>query len=160
MWSQYADGHRGLCYELNYAAIESEVQAKNSAVSDRKVILFDRVTYCKPSEFKVASEGVVVGELSDGSPVARHEEIVMLKINTFAYEEEIRLATKSLDTRETLPVPNLVAGVYMGLEMPEKNREMLGKIVDMVNKMQGRSIKKYIAKAFDDSYRVKFEEIG
>lgn len=129
-------------------------------MSDRKIILFDRVTYCKPSEFKVASEEAVVGELSDGSPIARHEEIVMLKINTFSHEEEIRLATKSLDARETLPVPNLVTGVYMGLNMPEKNREMLGQIVDMINKMPGRSIKKYIAKEFDDSYRVTFEEIG
>ena len=124
MWSQYAEGHRGLCYELDHDAITRAIQAVNSEVQGRKRILFDRVVYLDPAEFKIAvAEAVEEGP--GGALAIDYVKIVHLKINTFYHEREIRIATKSLDVRNTLTVPDVVVGVYMGLNMPTKDREVL-----------------------------------
>jgi DUF2971 family protein len=159
MWSQYADGHRGLCYELDHDAIMQKVEAVNSEVKERKLVLFGRVEYLDPAEFKIAVAEAVKEEFGE-SLVAEYEKIVHLKINTFSHEREVRIATKSLDMRKTLAVPDVVIGVYMGLNMPAKDREMLAAVVDMINKTRGRKIKKYSAKSVGEQYDVTFEAIG
>jgi hypothetical protein len=47
----------------------------------------------------------------------------------------------------------------MGLNMPPKDREMLGAIVDMINETRDRNIKKYIAKNIGEQYEVIFERM-
>ncbi len=109
--------------------------------------------------FKIAiAEAVKEGP--GGSLATDYEKIVQLKINTFAHEKEVRIATKSMDVRKTLPVPDVVVGVYMGLNMPAKDREMLVAVVDMINKTRGRKIKKYNAKSVGKQYDVTFEAVG
>jgi hypothetical protein len=111
MWSQYAEGHRGLCYELDYDAVLREIGVVNSKVQQRKLILLGQVRYLDPREFKSAVDEAVK-EGFGGSLATDYEKIVQLKINTFAHEREVRIATKSLDLRKTLVVPNVVVGVY------------------------------------------------
>jgi len=159
MWSQYAEGHRGLCYELSFDAIEKAIETKNSDVQQRRLIVFERVKYLDPTEFKVALADAI-SEAPYDSLVVDHEKVVLLKINTFAHEKEIRIATKSLDWRQTLLVPRVVVGVYMGMDMPESDRCMLEAIVDMVNETQDRQIKKFKATTVDEHYRVTFEAVG
>ena len=159
MWSQYAEGHRGLCYELDHDAIMREVQAVNSGMQQRKLILFGKVKYLDPAEFK-AAVAEAVKEGPGGSLATDYEKIVHLKINTFAHEREVRIATKSLDVRKVLTVPDLVVGVYMGLNMPAKDREILGAVVDMINKTRGRKIEKYRAKSVGEQYDITFEFVA
>lgn len=159
MWSQYAEGHRGLCYELSYESIAKAVEAKNSVVKQRRLIIFERVKYFDPAEFKVALADAV-SEETNGLLATDYEQVVQLKINTFAHEKEVRIATKSTDLRKTLTVPRVVVGVYMGLNMPETDRDMLGAIVDMINQTRGRQIKKFKAVTVDEHYRVTFETVG
>jgi hypothetical protein len=159
MWSQYAEGHRGVCYQLDHDAISRAVQAENSAVQQRKLILFGPVKYLDPAGFKIAVEEAVK-EVPGGALAIDYEKMVQIKINTFAHEREVRIATKSLDMRKALTVPDVVVGVYMGLNMPAKDREILGAVVDMINKTRGREIKKYSAISVGDQYEVTFDVVA
>ncbi len=157
MWSQYADGHKGVCFELDYQGIKEVVARVNSKLADS--IQFGPVKYLEPVPYKSELEKHVT-PLEFGGQVVDYDKVVMLKTTPFEHEKEVRVVTKSLRLRSTLKVPGLVKGVYVGINMKAGDRKFLERLVGMVSASSAREVRAYEAVALTNKYRLRFRRLN
>lgn len=156
MWSQYARGHKGVCFELDYPAIKGAVARENAELAGS--VLFGPVKYLDPASYKIEFEKHVT-QLQFGGHSVDYEKMVMLKTTPFEHESEVRVVTKSLRLRSTLKVPGLVKSVYVGINMPASDRDFLEALVGMIRSTSGRAVKAYEAVALTNRYRLRFRRL-
>ncbi len=97
LWSHYADGHKGIAIEINVEGMEDQLI---------DVVYVDRLKEFKDSLF---------------SSAPKTAEILRIKTNHWAYEQEYRLISK-----ETfIPIQGKISGVYFGLRTPELLQTLL-----------------------------------
>ncbi len=101
LWSNYADGHRGVAIEIDFSGIENQA------------CKVEYVTQLK--EFG--------GATLLGGPESK--DVLKLKTHHWAYEEEYRI----ISGQEYFPVHERVSAVYCGLRTTELHKQLLCRVV-------------------------------
>jgi len=100
LWSHYADGHKGIVFEIDFSGLESKIH---------KVNYFDKL----PS-FRF---GIL------GQP--RPHEVLSYKTKHWEYEAEYRIIHES----EFFDISNRIKGIYLGTRISDNHYDLLTKIV-------------------------------
>lgn len=100
LWSHYADGHKGLVFEIDFSGIESHIY---------------KVTY----DDKLPTFGSTI--LTNPHPY----EVLTHKTNHWSYEKEYRIINNS----EYFPINKGIKAIYVGFRISDFHYDLLNKVV-------------------------------
>ena len=101
LWSNYADGHRGVAIEIDFTGMEDQVH---------------KVKYIK--QLKKFGDTILTSPEST--------EVLRLKTEHWHYEEEYR----HIGDTEYISIEGRIRAIYCGLRISDLHKEMLIKVVD------------------------------
>jgi hypothetical protein len=158
MWSQYADGHRGLCFEFDYNNIRQAIQNENSIMGGFPILL-DDVRYLTHKAYQTVARDNIT-ETCFGQHVsytANYEVLSLIKFSRFRNEREMRIVARHLNRKKSLKVTDLVTAVYLGLSISNKDASTVRLLIKLLNSTRNTKIKLYEAIDIDHKRRVKFK---
>ena len=111
LWSYYADGHKGIVYEIDF----SELETKNGSKIIHPV---------KYSEKLPWSSTTLLGQLSP-------QEVLSRKTNHWVFESEYRIIDEidHLEDGKYFNIKGRIKAVYLGTRTSDPHRKLLTKIV-------------------------------
>lgn len=121
MWAHYADNHNGFCLEFD---ADAPFKSKRIA-GGKKLHIWGEVEYAKSGELpKVAFSDFLNGNLNTLS-------LIFQKGGRWKHEEELRLiiSADSEEERKVIYPPELLTGIYYGINVDAKWKSELNKIM-------------------------------
>ncbi len=112
LWSYYADGHKGIVFEIDFLGLETR--------NGYKIIC--PVEYSEKLPW--SSTTTVLGQLSPN-------EVLSRKTNHWAFESEYRIIDESkyLEEGKYFGIKGRIKAIYLGSRISDHHRELLSKIV-------------------------------
>ena len=106
LWSYYADGHRGIVFEIDFSGIEKKF----------KVMYSEKLPW--------SSTNTILGQLSP-------QEVLSRKTNHWAFESEYRIIDESehLEEGKYFDIKGMIKAIYIGTRTSDIHRKLLNKIV-------------------------------
>jgi hypothetical protein len=117
LWSYYADGHKGIVFEIDFSGLEER--------SGSKIIY--PVTYSEKLPRGVSPQETAL--LLQGWTKPQH--VLSQKTKHWEFESEYRIIdeSKDLEEREYFCIKNRIKTIYLGTRTSDKYRELLKKLV-------------------------------
>lgn len=112
LWSYYADGHKGIVFEIDFSGLETRKNYK---------IIYP-VEYSEKLPW--SSTNTILGQLS-------HKEVLSRKTNHWAFESEYRIIdeSKHLEEGKYFDIKGRIKAIYLGTRTSDIHRKLLNKIV-------------------------------
>ena len=112
LWSYYADGHKGIVFEIDFSGLETR--------NNYKIIY--PVEYSEKLPW--SSTNTILGQLS-------HKEVLSRKTNHWAFESEYRIIDESehLEEGKYFDIKGRIKAIYIGTRTSDIHRKLLNKIV-------------------------------
>ena len=161
MFTNYANGHRGIAIEFNYALLnfpEQDGLAINKPPQDGLV-------FYKPIRVVYLKENSII----DKKSTAEKDVFADLykKYHYFKYEKEYRIIHKNWWKKRNSskkfikqPLPkNAISAVYLGLETSKKDEERIKKQLTIYNQSNTEKAKLFKARKVEGEYKIEFYKI-
>ena len=150
LWAHYANGHRGFCIEYDSDIIMESYNSGSLQKDNPQKIL--PLVQCLKVEYESNLPVFKSNYLDAGQDLLALKCLVATKSINWEYEKEVRLVfdnhgEKEIDYRA-------VTGIYFGTEFTDKEKR-----TEVMEKLQGRGIKYYEMKFYDNSYKMYHDEI-
>lgn len=135
LWSYYADGHKGIVFEIDFSGLETR--------NNYKIIY--PVEYSERLPW--SSTTTVLGQLSI-------KEILSYKTNHWAFESEYRIIDESehLEEGKYFDIKGRIKAIYIGTRTSDIHRKLLNKIVPI-------EIPIYTTKINEKAIKVESDEL-
>jgi hypothetical protein len=112
LWSYYADGHKGVVFEINFSGLETKL---------REVHYSEKLPWgASPQHVSLLLRGWT-----------KPDDVLSRKTNHWAFESEYRIIdeSKCLEEGKYFSIKDRIKAIYLGTRTSEYNRKFLNKIV-------------------------------